>query len=562
MFTRHYAHWPRARSKSLALPMRSVYANLEASARRDPGHCALDYYGGRITYAELLRQVDALAGYLQGRMGVKRGDRVLLYTQNSPQYVIGYYAILRADAMVVPVNPMNRTEEIRHYLMDCGARTMIATQDLWGEIAPLCGTGGLLHVILGAYSDYLDPGTGSNGLPVPASVLAPRQEIAEPGVTAFAEAVGAGLAPGEHRAGPHDLAVLPYTSGTTGEAKGCIHTHLSVQATLKAIGEWRGDGRESVVLAVLPLFHVTGMQAGMNSPLELGSTIVLMTRWDRDCAARQVERARVTTMTAITTMMVDFLANPGIDSHDLSSLAWVGGGGASMPEAVASMLEQRIGLPYIEGYGLSETMAPTHFNPTERPKKQCAGIPMFDVDARVLDPESLSERGPMEIGEIVVHGPQLFRGYWNNPAATDEAFLEHDGKRFFRTGDLGYYDEDGYFFVTDRLKRMINAAGFKVWPAEVEALLYAHPGIREVCVIAARDPYRGETVKALVVPKVTGGGDLRGEDITEWARGRMAAYKVPRIVEFVEELPKGATGKILWRQLQDEENRRNPPAVG
>jgi len=308
------------------------------------------------------------------------------------------------------------------------------------------------------------------------------------------------------------------------------------------------------------MFHVTGMQSAMNAPVQLGSTIVLMTRWDRDCAARQVERTRVTTLTAITTMMVDFLANPELDRYDLSSLRWVGGGGAAMPEAVAGLLESRIGLPYIEGYGLSETMAPTHFNPIQRPKRQCAGIPMFDVDARVLAPETRVERGPLEVGEIVLHGPQIFRGYWRNPVATEEAFLEHDGKRFFRSGDLGYYDEDGYFFVTDRLKRMINAAGFKVWPAEVEALLYAHPDIQEACVIASRDPYRGETVKAVVVPTPEASSRLRGEDITAWARSRMAAYKVPRVVEFVAELPKTATGKILWRQLQDDENRRTATA--
>jgi len=568
MFTRHYAHWPPDRPRSLSLPRTSVYANLEASARCDPGHCALDYYGDRIAYAELWGQVDALAGFLQGRLDIERGDRVLLYTQNSPQYVIGYYAILRADAVVVPVNPMNRTEEIRHYLEDAGARVIIATQELWGEIAPLLGTSGLTHVVLGAYSDYLsadhlaadqgsaDRGPASSGLPVPEFVRAPRQAISAPGVTAFAEAVAAGLVPREHLARDHDLAVMPYTSGTTGKAKGCMHTHLSVQATASAIGAWRGDARQSVVLAVLPLFHVTGMQSGMNTPLQLGSTIVLMTRWDRDCAARQVERTRVTTLTAITTMMVDFLANPELDRYDLSSLSWLGGGGAAMPEAVARLLEARIGLPYIEGYGLSETMAPTHFNPTQRPKRQCAGIPMFDVDARVLDPETFGERGPMEIGEIVLHGPQLFQGYWKNPAATEEAFLQHDGKRFFRTGDLGYYDEDGYFFITDRLKRMINAAGFKVWPAEVEALLYAHPDIQEACVIASRDPYRGETVKAVIVPRPEASGHLRGEDITTWARGRMAAYKVPRIVEFVAELPKTASGKILWRELQEDENRR------
>jgi len=300
------------------------------------------------------------------------------------------------------------------------------------------------------------------------------------------------------------------------------------------------------------------MQAGMNSPIHLGATMVILSRWDRDCAAMQIERARVTNWSAITTMMVDFLSNPKLSSYDLSSLRVLGGGGAAMPEALARKLEDVIGLPFVEGYGLSETMAPSHINPPHRPKRQCAGIPFFNTDARVIDVESLSELSPNQVGEIIVHGPQVFLGYWNQPEASAEAFLEHDGKRFFRTGDLGYYDEEGYFFITDRLKRMLNCAGFKVWPAEVEAMLYAHPAIQEACVIGARDAYRGETVKAVIVLKPQAKDAVLPQEIMEWARGKMAAFKVPRIVEFVDELPRTATGKILWRKLQEEEYRKAP----
>jgi fatty-acyl-CoA synthase len=281
-----------------------------------------------------------------------------------------------------------------------------------------------------------------------------------------------------------------------------------------------------------------------------------MSRWDRDCAAMLIERLGVTNWSAITTMLVDFLSNPDLTKYDLSSLKVLGGGGAAMPEALARKLEEVFGLPYVEGYGLSETMAPTHINPPQRAKRQCGGIPIFNTDARVVDVESLKELGPNEVGEIIVHGPQVFKGYWKQDEATRQAFVEHDGKSFFRTGDLGYYDEEGYFFITDRLKRMINASGYKVWPAEVEALLYAHPDIQEACIIGTPDGYRGESVKALIVLKEESRKRLSPEDISEWARGRMAAFKVPRVVEFVEQLPKTPTGKILWRELQEKERRK------
>jgi len=542
MFSRHFPHWPPGQPKTLELPQASVYANLVASAARHPQRAAIDYYGSRLTYAELKGQVDALAGFLQSRYGVARGDRVLLYAQNSPQFVIAYYAILRADAVAVPVNPMNRTEELRHYVGDSDARVAIAGNDVLREIEPL----GLEHVLPLVYSHYLNKETD---LPVPDFVRAS-------GSDAWKEALSANLAPGPHLARPEDLAVMPYTSGTTGKPKGCMHTHRSVQATTVAYLYWRGAQDESVVLSALPMFHVTGMQAGMNAPIHTAATLVVLSRWDRDCAAMQIERARITNWSAITTMLVDFLSNPKLDRYDLSSLRVLGGGGAAMPEALARRLEEVIGLPFVEGYGLSETMAPTHINPPHRPKRQCGGIPFFDTDARVLDVESSRELGPDQVGEIVVHGPQVFQGYWKQPEATAQAFVEHDGKRFFRTGDLGYYDEEGYFFITDRLKRMINCSGYKVWPAEVESMLYAHPAIQEACVIGARDGYRGETVKALVVLKKEFSNRTSSDDIIDWARERMAAFKVPRMVEFVDELPKTATGKVLWRKLQEEENRK------
>ena len=542
-FTRHFAHWPPGAPKTLPVSRESVYTNLVASTEKYPERTLVDYYGTRLTYADIKREADALAGFLQRHCGVVKGDRVLLYLQNSPQFVVAYYAILRADAAVVPVNSMNRTEELRHYVEDAQASVAIVGQELYERIAPLH----LPHVIVATYSDYLRT---ASDLLLPDFVRATR---ATAGGIAWRDAIGAALEPAAHTAAADDLAVLPYTSGTTGKPKGCIHTHATVQATTIPYLYWRGDEGDAVVLSALPMFHVTGMQAGMNAPIYRGSTIVVLSRWDRDCAAMQIERARVTNWSAITTMLVDFISNPRLREYDISSLRVLGGGGAAMPEALARKLEDVFRLPYVEGYGLTETMAPSHINPPQRPKRQCAGIPFFNTDARVIDLDTKAELGVGEVGEIIVHGPQVFKGYWREEQATREAFIEHDGKRFFRTGDLGYYDEEGYFFITDRLKRMINASGYKVWPAEVEAMLYAHPGIKEACVIGAPDGYRGETVKAVIVPR---DGGLTAEQIIEWARARMAAFKVPRVVQFVGELPKTATGKILWRELQERERAK------
>jgi fatty-acyl-CoA synthase len=551
-FERHFPHWPPNLPRTLAIPATGIHYNLEVSARRYPGKCAIAYYGGEISYARLHAEVEALAGFLQRGLGVRRGDRVVLYCQNSPQFVIGYYAILRADAVVVPANSMVKTEELAHYVEDSGARAIIAAQELFPFAEPLLGQS-LDRCLLAAYSDYIDPATD---LPIPDFVRAPRADPRRAEVTLWGAALARGLAAAPSVARDTDLAVLPYTSGTTGKPKGCLLTHRNILATSTGSIAWSFSTGEGVTLGVLPMFHLTGMQANMNTPIQLGSSVVLMSRWDRNAAAMLIERCRVTSWASITTMMVDFLANPDLGRYDLSSLKRIGGGGAAMPKAVAAQVEKIFALPYVEGYGLTETAAPTHANPQHRPKPQCAGIPFLNTDARVRDPDTGRECGPGETGEIIVEGPQVFGGYWNQPGATADAFIEHDGKKFFRTGDLGYYDEEGYFFITDRLKRMINASGFKVWPAEVEAMLYAHPDIQEACVIGTRDAHRGETVKAVVVPKPAARGRVTPEDIVEWAKQRMAAYKYPRVVEFAESLPKTGTGKVFWRRLQEEEDRK------
>jgi len=549
MFTRHYAVWPKELPKTLTLPKTSVFTNLEISALRYPDQTAIIFYDAFITYRRLLAEVEAMAGYLQAQ-GVKKGDRVLLYMQNSPQYVISYYAILRADAVVVPINPMNRAAELEHYIADTGAEVCLAGQELTEYVTPLLGKTDLEQIVVASYNTYIKPDTD---LDLPAEVASPAWSGDASGVVSWESAMAASLSPQAYTAGPEDLAVIPYSSGTTGAPKGCMHTHRSVMATAVHRVFWNLSTSDSVQLATLPFFHVTGMTGSMNGPIFAGSTAVIMTRWDRTTALRLIERYKVTAWTNIVTMAVDFLSNPDIGKYDLSSLKMIGGGGAAMPGAVAEKLKRLTGLNYIEGYGLSETMAATHINPNAKPKAQCLGIPVFDVDSRIIDVDTREEKGPGETGEIVSCGPQVIIGYWNRPAETDAAFVEIDGKRFFRTGDLAYYDEEGYFFMVDRLKRMINASGFKVWPSEVEAMMYRHPAIHELCIVSAPDPKRGETVKACIVLIPEAEGSTSVEDITNWCKEQMAVYKVPTIVEFVSALPKSPTGKLMWRALQEEE---------
>ena len=555
MEARHFRFWPEQVPRDILLPETSLYRNLEESVSRDPDKVAIQYYGTAISYRRFKDEVDALAGFLQARSGVRRGDRVLLFMQNCPQSMVAFYAILRADAMVVPVNPMNLTGELRHYIADGDIRVGIIGQELYPQVQPLLGDG-LEQVVVAAYSDYLDE---TEDFRLPEVATAPRQAINERSVTLWRDALEASLTPAPHRCGPDDLCVMPYTSGTTGKPKGCIHTHRTVMSTTIAGAQWVNMEPASVILCSMPLFHVTGMQCSMNQPIWAGSTIVLMTRWDRDAAAALIQRYKVDGWTNISTMAIDFLSNPELGRYDISSLKHIGGGGAAMPEAVAQRLLDLTGLSYIEGYGLSETIAPTHINPPKRTKKQCLGIPICSTDARVIDPDTLAQLGPHQTGEIVSSGPQIFLGYWQNPEATRSCFIELDGKRFFRTGDLGYYDEDGYFFIVDRLKRMINASGYKVWPAEVETMLYSHDDVQEACIIGSRDPRRGETVKAMVVLNPASRGRVTEEHIVAWAHENMAAYKVPRVVEFVDSLPKSATGKIQWRQLQETEYRKSEP---
>jgi fatty-acyl-CoA synthase len=557
----HHAHWPARLPRQLTIPQTTLWHNLATSAARYPDKAAYVFAGHTITYAELLQQAESLAGWLQQVAHVKPGDRVPVYTQNCPQYVIAYYAILRAQGVVVPVNPMNRAEEFKHYITDPDARVAICSADLAANVAQanaaLPEGQRLQHILVTRYADAM-PALDAPDSPMPPAMLAwLRSEHPLPaGATAWKDALHLKLQPTPYAGRCTDMALLPYTSGTTGLPKGCMHTHRSLMHNAIGGGLWGYSSAESVVLGVVPLFHITGMLYGALSPILHGATVVLMPRWDRELAGALISRHQVTHWTCIPTMIMDLFGSPNYKSFNLRSLAYLSGGGAAMPEAVAQRLKDEFKLTFAEGYGLTETSAPSHANPPERAKLQCLGMPIFGTDSRVIDPVTLQEVPQGEVGEIVTCGPMVFEGYWKHPEATAAAFIEIEGKRFFRTGDLGRMDEEGYFFITDRLKRMINASGFKVWPSEVEMMLYKHPAVLEACVISTRDAYRGETVKAMVVLRPDAKGHTQPETIIDWAREQMAVYKYPRVIEFVDALPKSGAGKVMWRVLQEQENAK------
>jgi fatty-acyl-CoA synthase len=531
-------------------PERSLVYNLMTQSELRPTEPAIFYYGTRISYLDLWNQVERLATYLVSEAGVGEGDRVAIDLQNSPQFVAAYYAILLAGAIVVPLNPMYRAAEVEAIIGNAGVNVVFAAEDLLDRFGGWPGSD-QLKLIVARYADALDidaPVTLPPVMTIPRVDLSPNVQV-----TGWQEAID--RMPDRSFPGLQmdvdAAAVMPYTSGSTGVPKGCLHAHRGVMHTAVAQADWYQLSASSVVTAVQPLFHVAGMQGSMNASIYAGAALLILTRWDADVAIALFARHGVTFWNAPPTMVVDMLSRGRAVDAALARIAVVTGGGAAMPDVVSSRLKTDYGVDYIEAYGLSETMSPSHMNPLVGSRRGTIGIPIQNTLSMIVDPETLAPLADGEVGEIVVSGPQVMRGYWNNPKADADAFFEYNGRRFLRTGDLGARDADGFFRVVDRLKRMINASGFKVWPTEVEGVLFGHEAVQACCVVASPDPYRGETVKAIV--QLAAGKTATADELTEWLRSRLAAFKLPRSIAFVDELPLTASHKIDWRQLQERE---------
>ena len=498
----------------------SALAMFEATVRRCPDAVAVHYLDAALTHGEL----DALSGAFGAALaqrGVARGDRIALYLQNVPEFVIAVLAAWKLGAIAVSVNPMLKEREVRTLLEDCRPVAMVTLESLRDEVASAAVAGTSVRTI-----------------------------VTTPQLHELARA-HAGQAPPDPGLGPDDVAFLTYTSGTTGPPKGAMNTHGNVVFSSHTYRDWVGVGGDDVILGVAPLFHITGLIAHVGVMLLTGAPLVLFNRFDAAVALELIERHRVTFTTGAITVFIALMDAAEAGSRDTSSLRTVVSGGAPIAPATVEAFEERFGVYIHNIYGLTETTSPSHCVPigSRAPVDPTSGalsvgVPVYGTVVQVVD-EDDRDVAPGEVGELVTSGPQVVPGYWGRPEESERAMPGGA----LHTGDVGFMDADGWFYVVDRKKDQINAAGFKVWPREVEDVLYGHPAVREVAVVGVPDAYRGETVKAYV--SLRPGADVDADELIAFCRERMAAYKYPRQIEFVDELPRTASGKVLRRALRD-----------
>ncbi len=480
-----------------------------------------------MSYETLWRSAHALAAGLR-RLGIVKGDRVALCLPNGPELITGFYAAWLLGATAVPVNPALTERELDGQAADAGARLLVAASAGAPLAAGIAARLGIPLVVAGSPGDAIPPGS-----------LRFDELLREDGQGVSPAAVD----PAE------DVAVLLYTGGTTGAPKGAMLTHRNVVTNTIQFAEWYAfEPGAEVCVGALPMFHSGGMSGVMNVPLYAGATILVLRRFNPVTVARAVERFSATRLFGVPTMFIALLNNAESRRADYSSLRACRTNAAPLPASVKAAFDELAGHEVlIEGYGLTETSPLTHANPPQRAKPGSIGIPLPDTDAKIVDLETGRDLPAGEPGELVIRGPQVMKGYWNRPEETAQAMAGG----WLHTGDVARMDEDGYFVIVDRTKDQINTAGFKVWPREVEEVLYGHPAVRLVAVVGQPDAYRGEVVKACVVLKEEQRGRVSEADLVAFCKERLTGYKVPRVVEFKDELPITAAGKLLRRLLKN-----------
>ncbi len=548
-------HYEPSVPAEVEIPDMPMHRVLEETARKMPSQTATVFMGGRLTYGQVNSLADTFAAALAG-LGVKKGDRVAVHLPNCPQFVIAYYGVLKAGGIIVPTNPLYAERELEHQLNNSGAKVILTMSKFYPVIEKVRKRTGLRHVIVTSIKEYFPP-----LLKILFTLLKEKKDGHRVSVTVNEQThlwqdllrkYSPGRAPGvEVNSG--DVAILMYTGGTTGVPKGAALTHRNLLANTLQTRAWLPRVREGqeIILTVLPLFHCYGMTACMNLGVQIGATMVLLPQFIIKDVLQTINKYQPTLFPGVPTMYVAINNYPEVKKYNLRSITACISGGAALPVEVQARFEEITGGRLVEGYGLSEATPVTHSNPLFGLRKTGSiGIPFPGTDARVVSVETGEELPPWEVGELVVKGPQVMKGYWENPEET--AAVLKEGWLF--TGDIARMDEDGYFYIVDRKKDIIIAGGYNIYPREIEEVLYTHPKIKEAVVAGVPDEYRGETVKAYVVLKE--GQEATPEESIEFCRGKMARYKVPRQVEFRTGLPKSMIGKVLRRLLVEEERKK------
>lgn len=517
----------------------------EASLAAAPDAVAIRYFDGILTLADLDAASDALAVGLT-ETGFAPGDRMGLYVQNDPAFVIGLLGVWKAGGAAVAINPMNKARELTYLLTDSGATALLCLEELYTSVARDVLPGTQVRTVVTC--SPLDRQSRDDP-----RVLGDVRRDRPDGTMDLEELVAthAGREPAPASLSGDDVAVLTYTSGTTGVPKGAMNTHANMVFNACTYRDWMRLTPDDSVLGVAPLFHITGLVGHVAVALLVPCPLVLAHRFHPEVVLDAIREHRPTFTVGSITVFIALSGAPGVGREDFASLRTIYSGGAPIAPAVTDAFEERTGRYIHNIYGLTETNSPSHAVPLGRkapvdPNSGAlsVGVPVYGTVVRILG-EDGAELPPGEVGEIVTSGPQVVPGYWGKPEATAESLPGGE----LRTGDVGFMDEQGWFYLVDRKKDMINAAGYKVWPREVEDVLYGHPAVREAAVVGVPDEYRGESVKAFV--SVKPGASVTPEEVIAFAKERMAAYKYPRTVEVVDELPKTTTGKILRRELRD-----------
>ena len=516
-----------------------------------PEKTALSFYGQDMTYSRLNEMIDRLAWGLVD-LGVQKGDRLAIHMENCPQFVIAYFAAQRAGAMVVPVNPMFKQAELEYEFNDAGAETLIGLDSLYPEVEKIKTRTSLKNIILTSIKDFLP---AHPILPLPPD--AGEEKGSFPGTLDFAEIIAKSPNRPICRVTDlkTDLAILQYTGGTTGLPKGAMINHQALAAASLGSMHWFHHREDDIHLGVTPFFHVMGQQQLMCTPLLSGGRIVILSRFVPEVVAQAITHYRCTYWVGPTTMMIALLNFPNVRNYDFSSFRVLLTGGMPISIELQKQLNELTPNAVIgEGYGLSETICHGGaVTPLYRYKMGFLGIPQVN-DIKIMDLETGTiEMPPDQQGEIAIKGPAVMLGYWNKPEETRDVL--RDG--WLYTGDIGLMDDEGYIKLLGRKRELIKCSGYSVFPAEVEDLLYRHPAVKEAAVIGISDPYRGESPKAFIILKQEYSGQVTEEEILGWCKENMSAYKRPRVVEFKEELPKSAAGKILKRILVEEEQKSN-----